>query len=62
MKLPRYIATTFLASLFVASLSGCKEGPAEKAGKALDNAVDKTEQQVDKVGDKIEDSAKDARK
>ena len=62
MKLPSYVVTTFLVGLLVTSLSGCKEGPAEKGGKALDNAVDKTEQQIDKVGDKIEDAAKDARK
>jgi len=48
-----------IAALLVA-LSGCQkqEGPAERAGKSVDNAVDKVGQQVEKAGDKIQDAAK----
>lgn len=48
-----------LAALLVA-LSGCQkqEGPAERAGKEVDQAVDKVGQQVEKAGDKIDDALK----
>jgi hypothetical protein len=62
MKIGNFVVTAFAMGLLVASLSGCEKGPAEKAGKAVDNAVEKTGQQIDKAGDKIEDAAKDAKK
>ncbi|MBN2855490.1 MAG: hypothetical protein JXK51_04545 [Halothiobacillaceae bacterium] len=48
-----------LTSLLVVMLSGCTkpEGPAEKAGKAVDNAVNKTGQQIEKAGDQIQDKS-----
>ena len=54
----KYVVTAFAIGIMVAALSGCEKGPAEKAGAAIDNAVDKTGQQIDKAGDKIEDAAK----
>jgi hypothetical protein len=64
MKFSKYVATTFAMGILVAALSGCQkqEGPAEHAGKEIDNAVEKTGQQIEKAGDKIEDAAKDAKK
>ena len=64
MKFEKYVATTFAMGILVAALSGCQkqEGPAERAGKQIDNAVDKTGQQIEKAGDKIEDAAKDTKK
>jgi hypothetical protein len=62
IKFGKYFAMAFAMGIFVSALSGCEEGPAEKAGKAIDNAVDKTGQQIEKAGDKIEDAAKDAKK
>lgn len=52
-----------IAALLLA-LSGCQkqEGPAERAGKSVDNAVDKVGQQVEKAGDKIQDTAKSDKK
>jgi len=61
-KFGKYVATAFAICILVAGLSGCKEGPAEQAGKTIDNAVEKTGQQIEKAGDKIEDAAKDAKK
>ena len=61
-KFGTYAVTAFVMVVLAAALSGCEKGPAEKAGKAIDNAVDKTGQQIDKAGDKIEDAAKDAKK
>lgn len=41
-------------------LSACQkqEGPAERAGKEVDKAIDQVGQQVEKAGDKIQDAAK----
>ncbi|MDO8291821.1 MAG: hypothetical protein Q7T29_02980 [Gallionella sp.] len=64
MKFNKYGATTLAAGILVAMLSGCQkqEGPAERAGKEVDKAVEKTGQQIEKAGEKIEDAAKDAKK
>ncbi len=50
------IAALLLGAIFF-GLSACQkeEGPAERAGKAMDNAVEK-------AGEKIQDAAKDAQK
>jgi hypothetical protein len=44
----------------LASLWACqpKEGPAEQAGKSVDQAVDKAGQKIEKAGEKIQDTAK----
>ena len=39
-----------------------KEGPTEKAGKAIDNAAEKAGDQIEKAGDKIKDAVDDAKK
>jgi len=64
MKFNKYVATTLAMGILAVALFGCQkqEGPAERAGKQIDNAVDKTGQQIEKAGDKIEDAAKDAKK
>jgi hypothetical protein len=51
-------------SVLVLGLAACekKEGPAERAGKAVDQTVEKAGQQIEKAGQKIEDAAKDAKK
>lgn len=52
------------AVILIAGLSACQkeEGPAERAGKAVDNAVQKAGEKVEKAGEKIQDAAKDAQK
>lgn len=64
IKFNKYVTTAFVVSILVAALSGCQkeEGPAERAGKSIDNAVEKSGQQIEKAGEKIEDAAKDAKK
>ena len=63
MKLNKNLSMTIIMSTFIAMLVGCeKEGPAEKAGKSVDNAVDKTGQQIEKAGDKIQDATKGDKK
>ena len=64
MKAGNNVAVVLAAGVLVAALSGCQkqEGPAERAGKAMDNAVEKAGQQIEKAGEKIQDAAKDAKK
>jgi hypothetical protein len=63
MKIKKAISATLIMGGIIVMLSACqKEGPAEKAGKAVDNAVDKTGQQIEKAGDKIQDASKGDKK
>ena len=61
-KSAKHVAAAFAVGILLAALSGCEKGPAEKAGKSIDNAVEKTGQQIDKAGDKIKDAASDTKK
>lgn len=56
------IAALTLSALMLA-LPGCQkqEGPAERAGKSLDNAAEKAGDKVEKAGEKIQDAAKDGK-
>jgi hypothetical protein len=46
-----------LAFMAAANLTACKkEGPAEKAGKEIDKAVDKAGDAVEDAGDKVKDA------
>jgi len=58
----RVTAVLAMGALALA-LSAChKEGPAEKAGKEVDQTMEKAGQQIEKAGEKIENAAKDAQK
>lgn len=55
MNIHRTVAATLVAA-FAFTLAACEqEGPAERAGKALDNAVEN-------AGDKAKDALDEARK
>ena len=58
------IMATLAAGALAAGLSGCQkeEGPAERAGKQIDKAVENAGQQVEKAGEKIQDAARGAKK
>ena len=64
IKLGKSVMAALVMSALIAGLFGCqkKEGPAERAGKQIDKAIEKTGQQVEKAGKKIEDAARDANK
>jgi len=51
-------------AMLMAGLPGCKkeEGPAERAGKAVDNAVQEAGKKIEQAGEKIQDAAKEANK
>ena len=57
------VTTVLAMGILALSLSACnKEGPAEKAGKEVDQTMEKAGQQIEKAGEKIENAAKDAQK
>jgi hypothetical protein len=60
MKLVRIVGTALVTSALLVPLFGCErqDGPAEQAGKSLDNALDKTGEQMEKAGESIQDAAK----
>lgn len=64
MKFPGKVLSVLVMGALVAGLSACKkeEGPAERAGKSVDNAVQKAGEKIEKAGEKIQDAAKDAKK
>ena len=58
------IGAMLAAFVLTAGLSACekKEGPAERAGKEVDKAVDTAGKKIEEAGEKIQDAAKDAKK
>ncbi|MBI5017035.1 MAG: hypothetical protein HZB55_16310 [Deltaproteobacteria bacterium] len=60
MKPGKILATVLTVMPLLLCLPACQkaEGPAERSGKAVDNALDKAGQQVEKAGDTIKDAAK----
>jgi len=58
MKPVKIIGTAAAIGALLAALSGCQkqEGPAEQAGKGIDNAVEHAGDQMEKAGDRIEDA------
>jgi hypothetical protein len=63
-KLRNGVTAALAAIVVIVVLSACekKEGPAERAGKAIDNTVQSAGQQLEKAGQQIQDAAKDAKK
>lgn len=64
IRIDQYLMRALLAGAVITALSGCQkeEGPAERAGKAMDKAVENAGQQLEKAGEKIQDAAKEAKK
>jgi predicted small lipoprotein YifL len=64
MKLGKTVSVALVMSALLVALAGCQkqEGPAEQAGKNVDNAVDKAGEQIEKAGDSIQDAAKGDKK
>jgi len=50
-----------LATVFLCAACEPEKGPAEKAGEAIDNAVDKAGDKIEEAGDKVEDAADKAK-
>jgi hypothetical protein len=64
MKFSKAVSAALVMSALLVALPGCQkqEGPAERAGKEVDKAVEKTGQQIEKAGDRIQDAAKGDKK
>ena len=64
MELKKFISTVIVMSVVTVSLAACEKepGPAEKAGKAVDNATEKAGQRIEKAGEDIKDTAKGDKK
>ena len=63
IKLRDTVGVALVMGALLLALSGCqKEGPAEHAGKAVDQTVNKAGQQIEKAGDSIQDAAKGDKK
>jgi len=53
MKMYKSVIAALAMSLLLAGVSGCEQGPAERAGKKIDETVEKGGKQIEKAGEKI---------
>ena len=53
------VGTALAMGLLLVTLLGCEEGPAERAGENIDEAVDKAGDQIEKSGDDLQDAVRD---
>jgi hypothetical protein len=63
MSILRKVLLVFCSGMIIVSFTACKkEGPAERAGKKIDETVGKAGKKIDesaeKAGDKIEEAGK----
>lgn len=60
MKFGKTVSAVLSMGALLVVLSACQkqEGPAERAGKEVDQAVDNAGQQIEKAGESIQDAAK----
>lgn len=61
MRLPTLTGTALVLGLLLVLLSGCDQGPAEKAGENVDEAMDQAGDSLEDAGDKVKDAGRDAR-
>ena len=50
--------TIILVACMALALAACQKGPVEKAGAAVDRAVDKTGRAIEKAGENVRDAVK----
>ncbi len=58
MKMRWCVIAALATSVLLAGLSGCQQGPAERAGKKIDKTIEQGGQQLEKTGKKIQDDIK----
>lgn len=62
-RLIKTAGAALFIGVLIATVPGCqKEGPAERAGKEVDQTVEKVGQQIEKAGDSIQDATKGNKK
>jgi hypothetical protein len=59
MKLTNKVRATAIMGTLLVALSGCEsnEGPAEEAGKKVDEATEQAGEKIEAAGEKIQDAA-----
>ena len=59
MKVVNSVSTALIMGVFLVALSACqaKEGPAEKAGKQVDQAAQQAGEKIEEAGENIQDAA-----
>ncbi len=60
MKLGNLVGAALVVTVLLIALPGCqkKEGPAEQAGKSMDQAAEQAGEKIEQAGEKIQDAAK----
>lgn len=60
MKRVKSLGAVLIASVFLVALAGCQqdEGPAEKAGKSVDDAAQSLGKKVEDAGEAMQEKAK----
>jgi hypothetical protein len=62
-KFVQSVITAVFILVLIVGLSGCKkEGPMERAGKKVDQTVEKAGEQIEKAGESVKDAVKDTKK
>ena len=64
MKPVKTLSAALVISALLVALYGCEkqEGPAEQAGKSIDNAAESVGEHVENAGEAIQDAAKGGKK
>ncbi|MFJ7566980.1 hypothetical protein ACIQW9_08495 [Herminiimonas sp. NPDC097707] len=64
IKCKKAVVAVLAMGMMAVALGGCQkqEGPAERAGKEVDQTVNKAGEQIEKAGEKIQNAAEDAKK
>lgn len=64
VRFGKSVAAVLALGVVVVALSGCqqREGPAERAGKAIDKAAENAGQQMEKAREKLQEAARDTKK
>lgn len=63
MKISRSVVVALALGALISGMSGCKkEGPAERAGREIDESAEKAGKQIEKAGDKMKDAINDLKK
>lgn len=59
----KFFGIALLSTLLMAAVAGCdrQEGPAEQAGKSLDQTTQKAGEKIEEAGDSIQDAVSDGR-
>ena len=64
ITLTKMLGVALVIGVLFVTIPGCQkqEGPAERAGKQVDQTVEKVGQQIEKAGENIQDAAKGDKK